>query len=220
MGAGLCAGKASIERGVQHLVQVSSGDKVQLSSDVSRKLLQVLLVPLREDDPLHTGPMSGQDFVLDPAHLQRAAGSSRFNLSPVDLKLCGVTGLTGSTSPLRVISPVIAMSDLTKRPLNSEARQVTMVTPAEGPSLVTAPAGKWRWMSVPSRGSGAPTTLTNSRHQFNMQNMEFLKVPDQDLFYFLNGKTKILFTKSTFNPKNYSCIFVNLSFLSESTREH
>lgn len=67
--------------------------------------------------------------------------------------------LTGSTSPLNVISPVMATSDLTNRPLNSEARQVTMVTPAEGPSLVTAPAGKWRWMSVPSNGSGHPTTF-------------------------------------------------------------
>lgn len=53
----------------------------------------------------------------------------------------------------------MATSDLTSRPLNSEARQVTMVTPAEGPSLVTAPAGKWRWMSVPSKGSGPPTTV-------------------------------------------------------------
>ena len=67
--------------------------------------------------------------------------------------------LTGSTSPLSVISPVMATSDLTNWPLNSEARQVTMVTPAEGPSLVTAPAGKWRWMSVPSSGSGLPTTV-------------------------------------------------------------
>lgn len=68
-------------------------------------------------------------------------------------------GLTGSTRPLRVISPVMATSDLTSRLLNSEARQVTMVTPADGPSLVTAPAGKWRWMSVPSRGSGLPDTV-------------------------------------------------------------
>lgn len=53
----------------------------------------------------------------------------------------------------------MATSDLTNRPLNSEARQVTMVTPADGPSLVTAPAGKWRWMSVPSSGSGPPITV-------------------------------------------------------------
>ena len=51
--------------------------------------------------------------------------------------------LTGSTSPLSVTSPVIAVSDRTHRPLNSEASTVAMVTPAEGPSFPTAPAGKW-----------------------------------------------------------------------------
>lgn len=70
---------------------------------------------------------------------------------------------TGSTRPLSVISPLMATSDLTSRPLKSEARQVTMVTPADGPSLVTAPAGKCRWMSVPSRGSGLPVTRNSSR---------------------------------------------------------
>uniref|UniRef100_A0A0E9QKX0 Uncharacterized protein n=1 Tax=Anguilla anguilla TaxID=7936 RepID=A0A0E9QKX0_ANGAN len=38
----------------------------------------------------------------------------------------------------------MATSERTRRPLNSEARHVTMVTPAEGPSLVTAPAGECR----------------------------------------------------------------------------
>ena len=59
--------------------------------------------------------------------------------------------LTGRTSPLRVTSPVMAVSDLTQRPLKSEARTVTIVIPAEGPSLPTAPAGKWMWMSMASR---------------------------------------------------------------------
>ena len=59
--------------------------------------------------------------------------------------------LTGRTSPLSVASPVIAVSERTQRPLKRDARTVTMVTPAEGPSLPTAPAGKWTWMSVLSR---------------------------------------------------------------------
>ena len=50
--------------------------------------------------------------------------------------------LTGRTSPLRVISPVMAVSDRTHRSLNSDTRTVVMVTPADGPSLPTAPAGK------------------------------------------------------------------------------
>ena len=40
-----------------------------------------------------------------------------------------------------------------KRYLNSETSTVTIVTPADGPSLPTAPAGKWIWTSVRSRRS-------------------------------------------------------------------
>lgn len=49
---------------------------------------------------------------------------------------------TGSTSPLRVISPVMATSDLTHFLLNNDTNTVAMVTPADGPSFPTAPAGK------------------------------------------------------------------------------
>ena len=45
----------------------------------------------------------------------------------------------------------MAVSDRTQRLLKREASTVTMVTPADGPSLPTAPAGKWMWMSVASR---------------------------------------------------------------------
>lgn len=58
---------------------------------------------------------------------------------------------TGSTFPLRVISPVIAVSERTSRPANSEVRTVAMVTPADGPSFSTAPAGKWTCISVLSK---------------------------------------------------------------------
>lgn len=57
---------------------------------------------------------------------------------------------TGSTNPLRVISPVIAVSDLTNCPLNKDTKTVAMVTPADGPSLPTAPAGKWMCISFPA----------------------------------------------------------------------
>jgi len=56
--------------------------------------------------------------------------------------------LTGSTSPLKVISPVIARSEWTSLPENKDTSAVTIVTPAEGPSFPTAPAGKCRWMSA------------------------------------------------------------------------
>ena len=50
--------------------------------------------------------------------------------------------LTGSTSPLRVTSPVIAVSECTQHPLKREVSTATMVMPAKGPSLPTAPAVK------------------------------------------------------------------------------
>ena len=48
---------------------------------------------------------------------------------------------TGSTLPLRVISPVMAIPLLTFMPLNADTIDVTMVIPADGPSLGVAPSG-------------------------------------------------------------------------------
>jgi hypothetical protein len=50
--------------------------------------------------------------------------------------------LTGKTSPRRVTSPVIAVSERTQRSVNRDTSTVDIVTPAEGPSLLIAPAGK------------------------------------------------------------------------------
>ena len=49
----------------------------------------------------------------------------------------------GSTRPRRVISPVIATSERTLRPVMADSMAVAMVMPAEGPSLGTAPSGMW-----------------------------------------------------------------------------
>ena len=50
-----------------------------------------------------------------------------------------------------MISPVMATSERTRMPESSDTSAVSMVTPALGPSLGMAPAGKWMWMSVFSR---------------------------------------------------------------------
>ena len=55
---------------------------------------------------------------------------------------------TGRTRPDRVISPVIATSPRTGRPVSSDATAAAIVTPAEGPSLGIAPDGTWRWISA------------------------------------------------------------------------
>lgn len=49
---------------------------------------------------------------------------------------------TGKTWPLSVISPVIDNAYLTGTFSKSETRQVTIVTPADGPSFLIPPAGK------------------------------------------------------------------------------
>jgi hypothetical protein len=46
---------------------------------------------------------------------------------------------TGSTLPLKVISPVIDKCYLTGILSNKEVMQVVIVTPAEGPSFLVAP---------------------------------------------------------------------------------
>lgn len=85
VGAG-CPWKSSIKGGVQHLVQVSGGDEVEVSSDVGWKLLKVLLVAFREDDALHSCPVGREHLVLDPPHLRWTDQSSVLNLS-IDLHL-------------------------------------------------------------------------------------------------------------------------------------
>ena len=48
---------------------------------------------------------------------------------------------TGSTRPLNVISQVMARFGRTLRWVNEDAIEVTIVIPAEGPSLGIAPSG-------------------------------------------------------------------------------
>lgn len=50
---------------------------------------------------------------------------------------------TGNTCPDKLIYPVIDSFSFTWSPLRREARQVTMVTPADGPSFFIDPSGKW-----------------------------------------------------------------------------
>jgi hypothetical protein len=73
-----------------------------------------------------------------------------------------LTPPTGRTSPLRVISPVMAVSARTQRFPNRDTKAVTNVTPADGPSFGTAPAGKWICMSRSLRRLPASATANFS----------------------------------------------------------
>lgn len=55
---------------------------------------------------------------------------------------------TGNTNPYRDISPVIAKSDFTLLYVSNDTNAVVIVTPALGPSLGTAAAGKCTWISI------------------------------------------------------------------------
>ena len=48
---------------------------------------------------------------------------------------------------MSVISPVIAVSERTGRPVTIDISAVAIVMPAHGPSLGIAPDGTCRWMS-------------------------------------------------------------------------
>ncbi|OIQ63599.1 hypothetical protein GALL_548600 [mine drainage metagenome] len=60
----------------------------------------------------------------------------------------------GSTLPRRVTSPVIAISLRTGIPVSTETIDVTIPTPALGPSLGVAPSGTWTWISTVSNFGG------------------------------------------------------------------
>ena len=62
---------------------------------------------------------------------------------------------TGSTRPDSVISPVIARSPRTGRPVSSDAIAVTIVTPADGPSFGIAPDGTCTCISAFLKKSGS-----------------------------------------------------------------
>ena len=58
---------------------------------------------------------------------------------------------TPRTLPVSVISPVIATSATTGWSSASESSELTMVTPADGPSFGVAPSGTWRWIEAVSK---------------------------------------------------------------------
>ncbi len=64
----------------------------------------------------------------------------------------------GSTLPLRVTSPVIPTSERTARPVASEASAVTIVIPADGPSLGVTPAGRCRWIAWSKNAGSIPSS--------------------------------------------------------------
>ena len=54
---------------------------------------------------------------------------------------------------MRVISPVMPTLSSTGTPRTSETIAVAIVTPADGPSFGTAPAGTWTWRSLAANHS-------------------------------------------------------------------
>ena len=84
-----------------------------------------------------------------------AAAATTFSLMPP----------TGITSPRRLISPVIAVSLRTVRPVSSEVSAMNMATPALGPSLGVAPAGTCTWISVLPNNSGSIPSAAPVLHQ-------------------------------------------------------
>src|SRR5205085_2651886 len=81
----------------------------------------------------HTSPWPGWMAVRTPARF----AAKTFSFTPP----------MGSTLPLRVTSPVMAVYGRTGRSVSNDTSAVVMVMPAEGPSFGMAPAGTWMWRS-------------------------------------------------------------------------
>ena len=62
---------------------------------------------------------------------------------------------TGVILPRSVISPVMASFFAHFLPVNEDAREVSIVIPAEGPSFGMAPSGTCMWTSCPVIVSGS-----------------------------------------------------------------
>ena len=102
--------------------------ELQLVADIVRDVFQVVAVALRCNDCLTPARWAASTFSFNPPMAR--------------------------TRPVRVISPVMATPRLAGFSVRSETSAVTMVTPAEGPSLGMAPEGTWMWMVRFSKASG------------------------------------------------------------------
>ncbi len=69
----------------------------------------------------------------------------------------------GSTRPFSVTSPVIPTAPRTLRPVAIDTSAVTIVTPADGPSLGTAPAGTCTWMCRSRAAGSTPSSAACER---------------------------------------------------------
>src|SRR5262249_483579 len=136
-----CPGGVSLLYGA---VPVRSGSAVRLARGSSAALIASSTVSSQTNwMVLRTSSgMSSKSLRLRAGSITRAiparAAATTFSLIPP----------TGKTSPLRLTSPVIAVSLRTVRSVISETSAMNMATPALGPSLGMAPAGTCTWMSV------------------------------------------------------------------------
>ena len=102
------------------------------------------------------GAARGQ--VVDRGHHGRTLEARQPRVGAVkDVEAAGAEQVNTATAlwtrPRSEISPVMATSPRARRFERAETMALTSVTPAEGPSFGTAPAGTWRWISQPSKSS-------------------------------------------------------------------
>ena len=99
-----------------------------------------------------SGPLrSGRTTSVSPARW----AASTFCLTPP----------MGSTRPCSVTSPVMPTTERTGTSRSRLTSAVVMVTPADGPSLGTAPAGTCTWKRLPAKAAGSiPSSLGVRAH--------------------------------------------------------
>ena len=108
-------GRPSLERGAEQFVHGFHRNETQVLFHLDGHIRQVFFIEFGDNHGLQAGTLGGEGLFLQAADRR--------------------------TRPRRVISPVMAVSGRAGVSLNNDAKAANMATPAEGPSLGTAPAG-------------------------------------------------------------------------------
>src|SRR6266550_2839297 len=107
-----------LEGVLEHLFHAAREVELHRVAHALRHVVDVLLVPLRQDDLGQAHAVGGQDLLLDAADRQHQSLKRH---------------LSGHAD------------GVPHRPVSRLTIAVVIVTPADGPSLGTAPSGTWMW---------------------------------------------------------------------------
>ena len=138
--------------------------RLPLISGAARTIAPRLLPPLRAlSPPLHRPPTTTLTPPLPPPHTMSTVPPRhpRGQSHPAPLRHPPHT--QAGRQPPRARPPPCRLTHLTQRPVKRETRATASVTPALGPSLGTAPAGRCTCTSQQREGQAGPPGRPKAR---------------------------------------------------------